>query len=208
MSRAALACVALAAALSACALTSKSSPAPVHYFTPESLDAAALSGSPAEPPTASAPSGRRLRVGRVTSSAHLRTKIVYRRAANELGTYDDERWTEAPEAYLRRALERALFDARGLERGYAGPMPVLDIELLAFEEVQRGSSYAGRVDVAFVLHDDRDVLASGRVTKERTAASTRMSDVVAAVGGALDDATADIAARVERRVPKPTAGER
>jgi len=208
MSRALLANVVLATFLSSCALTSKSSPPPVHYFTPESLDAAPATGGAIEPATASTPSGRRLRVGRVTSSAHLRTKIVYRRAANELGTYDDERWTEAPEAYLRRALERALFDARGLERGYAGTIPALDVELLAFEEMQRGSSYAGRVDVAFVLHDDRDVLASGRVTKERAAASTRMGDVAAAIGGALDDATAEIASRVEGRVLRAVPQER
>lgn len=211
MRRRALGSIAVAAVVLAtggCALTSKSRPADVHLFTPEALDA---------PPRATAAKVAKaapahpmlVRLGRVTSSAHLRTRIVVRHANHELRTYDQERWTEAPEAYVRRAVERALFDDARLARGFAGSAPAVDLEITAFEEVRRGAAVpSGRVEIAFVLHDERDVLASGQLEVERPSTSEAMGDVVAAIGSALDSVAAEIAREVARHLaPEATSRE-
>lgn len=183
----------------ACALTSKSAPIEVRYYTPEALDTTRLTASPQ-------PASRRpspvVRLGRVTSSGHLRNRIVVRHSPHELLTYEQERWTESPEAYLRRSLERAMFEEDRASRGYAGPAPVLDAELIGFEEVRRGTTLSGRVEIAFVLHDEQDVLASGRFAIERPAASSSMGDVVAAIGAALEAATGRIAVQVEQSMDR------
>jgi ABC-type uncharacterized transport system auxiliary subunit len=86
----------------------------------------------------------------------------------EVGFYDDSRWTERPEAYVARALDRALFGSGRLRHVLAGPAPVLDVRVLAFEEVraQSGSSRRARVALAVLLHDDRTVLLEQRFTHE------------------------------------------
>jgi ABC-type uncharacterized transport system auxiliary subunit len=180
----------------ACALTSKSAPVEIRYYTPEGIDAPRITAAP-RPASARPPL---LRIGRITAGSHLRTKIVVRKAANELATYDDDRWTESPEIYLRRSLERTLFEEERVARGYAGPIPVLDVELVAFEEVRRGDAVSGRVEIAFVLHDERDVLASGRFAFERPAASAAMRDAASAIGAALEASTTRLAEIVEKRV--------
>lgn len=193
----ALALVALALAIApGCALTSKSTPAPIHYYTPEPIDAPRVTAA------APAPSGQghALRLGRVVGAGHLRTKIVVRSGPNELATYDDDRWTESPEVYLRRSLERALFQEGRLARGYTAAAPVLEVELVSFEEVRRGASVSGRVEVAFLLRDEQRVLAEGRFATEQTSPSPAMRDVAAAIGAALEASTRKISGIVEARV--------
>jgi cholesterol transport system auxiliary component len=171
----------------------KSTPVEVRYFTPEAVDVRVAS---AETRDATA----KLRLGRVGSSRYLRSRIVYRHAASELAEYDDRRWTEDPEAYLRRSLARALFEDHRVVQAVGGPAPVLDVELVTFEELRRGSARFGRVELTYVLHDDRDVLASGRVSTERPAASSEMSDVVAAISAALEATTSEVATVVTTRL--------
>lgn len=179
----------LAALLAGCALTSKSAPVDIRWFTPENATvhtAAAETRTPA----------CKLRLGRVTSAAFLRSRIVFRSSASELAEYDDRRWTEDPEAYVRRALARTLFEEKRAVQVVAGDAPVLDVEVVAFEEVRRGDARAGRVELTYVLHDDRDVLASGRLAVERPASSAEARDVVAAIGLALDDMATQVAEAV------------
>ncbi|MEI9941940.1 MAG: ABC-type transport auxiliary lipoprotein family protein [Pseudomonadota bacterium] len=95
-----------------------------------------------------------LRLGQVSSASHLDERMAYRVGGSEMGFYEDQRWTENPEAYLRRALERDLFEERGLSRIVTGGAPILDIELTAFEEL-RGQPTKARVVVTFSLRDDR-----------------------------------------------------
>ncbi|HYJ08617.1 MAG TPA: hypothetical protein VEX18_06400, partial [Polyangiaceae bacterium] len=78
-----------------CALTSKADAMTPRYFNPQ---LAAVSRSQA------APRPFELRLGQVSSAAHLDERISFRINASEVGFYDDRRWTELPEAYLRRAL--------------------------------------------------------------------------------------------------------
>jgi len=128
-----------------CALTSKAEVYSPRYFSPEPPTGArsAQVGEPLE-----------LRLGQVSSASHLDERIAYRVAGTEMGFYEDERWSENPEAYLRRALERDLFEERGLSRIISGSSPVLDVELTAFEEL-RGQPPQARVAITFSLRDDR-----------------------------------------------------
>ena len=128
-----------------CALTSKGEVLSPRYFSPEP---AAVTPSP------KATEKFELRLGQVSSASHLDERIAYRVGGAEMGFYDDRRWTENPEAYLRRALERNLFEQRGLSRIITGGTPILDIELIAFEEL-RGETARARVALTFGLRDDR-----------------------------------------------------
>jgi cholesterol transport system auxiliary component len=122
-----------------CALTDKGEPLTLRYFTPERIantggaeqaNAGRALISAGETPIA-------LRLGRVDSASYLREYMAFRDSELELGFYDDRRWTERPDAYLRRALEHALFEQRGLQRSTANFTPELRVELLAFDEVRK-----------------------------------------------------------------------
>jgi uncharacterized lipoprotein YmbA len=128
-----------------CALTSKAEVLTPRYFSPEP---AAGTRSP------KATDRLELRLGQVSAASHLDERMAYRVGGAEMGFYDDQRWTENPEAYLRRALERDLFEERGLSRIVTGGVAILDIELTAFEEL-RGQPPQARVAVTFSLRDDR-----------------------------------------------------
>jgi uncharacterized lipoprotein YmbA len=142
--RGALAGVACAL-LVGCALTSKAEVLSPRYFSPDPAIGARSSR---------AADKLELRLGQVSCASHLDERMAYRVAGAEMGFYEDQRWTENPEAYLRRALERDLFQERGLSRIVTGGAPILDIELTAFEEL-RGQPTKARVAVTFSLRDDR-----------------------------------------------------
>jgi cholesterol transport system auxiliary component len=186
--------VVLALALGACSLTSKAPSVPIHLVTTEGL---------ASPPAVvdQVPGERAIRIGKITSSAHLRRRVVYREADLQLGAYDDWRWTENPEEFLRRSIGRALHRQHGVGRSLDGSAPTLDLELVAFEEVRRGTGRSGRVRVLYSLHDEREVMVSGEVTVEAPARSARAGDVVAAIAAALEEASSRLAGEVVERLP-------
>ena len=160
---AAVCCAAVSTTLSACALTSKSDPLRPRYFSPEtggsdSATPASAFGAPGN--------GLSLRLGRVSASSNLREPIVFRRSELEFGYYDDRRWTERPEVYVRRALSRALFEQRGVTRAMTGLTPTLEVELVAFEEV-RAPVHKARVRAIAMLHDQRVGRLEQTVTVER-----------------------------------------
>lgn len=205
-----------------CALSSKAAPIELRYFSPEPPEPPAgterrsggsggSSSDSSEPGAAPAAARPRLHLGRVTPSAHLRYRIVRRSSPVERELSETLRWTEPPDAYVRRALTRALFEARSLEQVIGGPAPTLDVEVLAFEAVDRApaptvrgparpATRAGRVELRYQLHDERTVLASGVVAVERDAGGREIERVVAAIGQAMAAATAEVADRVTRRV--------
>lgn len=191
-------CFVLAAVLGGCALTSNAPPVDVRYFSPEALHGAY--GAAPVRLTAADVEAPKLRLGRVRSASYLRSRIVYRTSGVELGTYDDRRWTEDPDVYVRRSLDRALFHERPLAEVLSGDAPVLDVDVVAFEEDRRGAARSGRVELEYVLHDDRNVLASGRIAVERPARSSAMRDIVAAIAAALDEAAAKTADVVAARI--------
>src|SRR5690606_27456135 len=133
--------------------------------------------------------GARLRLGRISASDHLRERIVFRTSEVELAAYEDRRWTEEPEEYLRRSLARALFEDQGLVQAIAGAGPTLDVELLAFDEVRRGDDRSALVVARVALHDDRVVLDGTTVRVEVPVGDPADAPgrLAHAMGAALDD---------------------
>lgn len=194
--------------LSACALTGKGDALYPRYFSPEAEATSVAPSQPAAPALA-------LRLGQVEAASHVEERFAYRVEASELSYYDDRRWTEPPERYLRRALERELFQRRGIRRTVSGPGATLDLELTAFEELRTPTARV-RLALSFSLHDDRQSQLERRVVVERPlpnggqGASAR--DVTAALALALDAAVQDVSEQVARElrapvpVPEPCAG--
>ena len=169
--------------LAGCSLLTRSTPVEIRYFSPEPAPVAIrATGTPQD----------HLRLGRITPAALLRTKIVHRESSVEVQEYDTLRWTEEPDAYVRRALARALFESSRFDQVISGAAPRLDVEVVAFEQVPQG----GRVQLRYQLSDDRQVLARGDVVCERAATSPGIDGAVAAIGAAMTAATAEIASRV------------
>lgn len=189
MTRAAL----LVAIVAGCSLFGDKAPAlELRYFTPESASAAA--------PRRDASSRATLRLGRIAASADLRYAIVHRDSTVEVEPYQMLRWTETPDAYARRAIAHALFEARGLEQAVGGAAPTLDVEVIGFEEVRRGARCSGRVELSYELRGERAMLARGVIVIERPSRSARIEDVVVAIGAALDAAASELADRVAARL--------
>jgi cholesterol transport system auxiliary component len=189
---------------SGCALTSKASAVQPRFFSPE-LDerAAASETTPDAAPLA-------LRLGLVEAASHLEERMSYRVNASELGYYDDRRWSERPEAYLRRALEQELFQRRQIRRVLSGAGTTLDVELTAFEEL-RGPKPKVRLALAFRLHDDRQATLERNVVIERPLAPDGDIDhaqrVASALGSALAAAVTEVGDRATahlRTLPRPT----
>jgi len=157
--------VVLLALAPGCALLTKSEPVIPRYFSPE---APALS----KPAAAGDGAGLELRLGRVTADAYLKDRIVHRDSAFEIGYYDDRVWTEKPEAYVRRALARALFDERGVTQLLSGVGATLDVDVVAFEEV-REPVHLARIELVYVVYDDRVVRLSRSVVVERPIAPAK-----------------------------------
>jgi len=150
-------CVAALALAPGCALLTKSEPVVPRYFSPEAADAPG--------PRATA-TGLELRLGRVNSDAYIKDRIVHRDSDFEIGYYDDRVWTDKPEAYVRRALARALFDARGVTQQLSGVGATLDVDIVAFEEV-RAPAHVARIKLVYEIYDDRVVRLSRAVVVER-----------------------------------------
>jgi len=186
-----------ALATSGCALTSKSDVMAVRWFTPEAPKTTVTSaGSSARNSTVS------LELGRVTSGSNLRDKIAYRDTAYEMGFYDDKRWAERPEVYVRRELARTLFEEHGVRRALAGQAPTLDVEVLAFEEI-RGAYPAARVTLRVVLHDDVRAIFEKTITVDKPSASKSIDGFVQAMALALDTAAEQVARDAEVAATKP-----
>lgn len=200
-------CTLLFAGLSAffvlgCALTSKSEPIEPRYFSPER-------SGPIEK-SASAPTGpaAELRVGDISAASYLDERMVFRDSAFELGYYQEKRWTEAPEEYLRRRLERVLFEERGLRHVVGGTAPTLVVQLTAFEEIRKPKRIA-RVQVSVRLQDSRLVRWEETLTVDQPVAESSgaelADEMVEAVGLALVTVVNQIADRVTKELAAPPA---
>ncbi|HMJ54676.1 MAG TPA: ABC-type transport auxiliary lipoprotein family protein [Polyangiaceae bacterium] len=197
----------LLGAVAGCALTSKSDPMMPRYFSPDESrgrsQVAAATSAPERDPGAPT---IELRLGRVTAATYLGERIVFRDSNYELGFYEERRWTERPEAYLRRAVSRALFEDRGLRRVVSGAGPSLDIELSELAELR--SPPIVRVRATYVLYDERVVRRQATLTIERpipsaATASQGAETAARAMADAFGDAVNQIADRVTADLRRP-----
>jgi len=185
----------LACGTSACALTSKADLVEIRYFSPERVRTTGQ--SPARPGAPHAAFD--LKLGRVSSGPSLRERIAYRDATYELGYYDDLRWTERPETYVRRGLGRALFEQRAFHRVLGGLAPTLDVEVIAFDDLRLPAGRAVRVQLKLLLHEANGVLLEETLTVERPVAGDKpkIEEVIAAMAIALDAACEQLSQKVE-----------
>jgi cholesterol transport system auxiliary component len=183
--------------LTACALLSKAEPLVPRYFTPENGSTA--STAPRAPVRAPASETRQLRLGRVMGGSQLRERIMFRDSAHGLGYYEDRRWTERPEAYLRRALARTLFEERGLVRVVSGSAPTLEAELVAFEDIL-APEHKARVQVIITLDGDRVGSLQETITVEQPVPGDAQADDADAMIDALAIALGRCVAQIADRV--------
>jgi uncharacterized lipoprotein YmbA len=193
-----------------CALTSKGEAFTPRIFRPTMETSGLAPGQPATGAKADAPT---VRLGRIRGAADLREPIAYRVSEVEMGFYDDRRWGERPEAYVRRALVRALFERDGLGQSIAGGGATLDVELLAFEEI-RGENPRARVAIEYALHDERTVIIARTVVVEKPiggASRAGPADApafVKAVSAALAEAIDRVATDIGQSLRSPGVGQR
>lgn len=189
---------------SGCALTSKAAVVQTRYFSPETGPARVTASEASDTSDTSSPSAPApaeaiaVRLGRVYSGQNLRERIVYRDHAYERGYYEDERWTEWPEAYVRRALGRAFYESHRFKRAIGGTAPTVEVEVIAFDDLRLHSGRAARVELQLIVFEGSEVLGEDTVTVDSPVAVGQpgIENVVAAMSNALDRAVEQIAARV------------
>jgi cholesterol transport system auxiliary component len=186
-----IAAIALALAVlqtNACALFGKADALSPRYFDPGATEHQASKAAPEG--DAARPA---VRLGRVVAAEHLKERLVYRASNEEISFYEDRRWTEQPENYLRRALARALFEDAGLRQVVSGAGPTLEAEMTAFEEV-RGPKPFVRVSITVVLHDDSVSRLRHTFTVDKPLEGGQAADqIVQALAFVLRQVTDDIA---------------
>lgn len=184
-----------------CALTSKADALSPRYFNPQ------LGGGSRSQPAAQP---FELRLGQVASASNLDERLAYRVSKAEVGFYEDRRWTELPEAYLRRALEKELFEERKLTRVVTGVAPSLDVELTAFEELRQKPTKV-RVSLTFSLRNDRRSLLEQSLELERPVDEQGGGDpaerVAQALAVTLGQAVQTVGAAVVERLSAPPPPE-
>jgi cholesterol transport system auxiliary component len=179
-----------------CALTSRGKASEWSWFTPERV----------RPHLTSAPlgAGPAVRIRRVTSGTDLGRRIVFGDGAYEVGYYEQRRWTEGPDLYVRRALERTLCQEQGFRCDLDGSAATLDIEVLKFQEVKTARSHAALVSLRVVLSNDR-VLLDDTVQVDDRVLGSSFDEVVAAMARALDGASDEVARRVSAALAKASS---
>jgi ABC-type uncharacterized transport system auxiliary subunit len=130
----------------------------------------------------------------------LRERIAYRSNTYEAGYYEDFRWTERPETFLRRQLGLSLFEARGVIRAVGAVAPTLDVELIVFDELRLQEGRAVRIQLKLTLYQSDVVLLEETLTLERSVLgeNPRIEDIVAAMSAALDAVAQEVAVKVVR----------
>jgi ABC-type uncharacterized transport system auxiliary subunit len=185
-----------------CALMSKSDPTLLRYY---SLDVPRhQERAPSPPPTGDPPA--RLRVGKINAALYIRDRMVFRESDVAIGYYDDFRWTERPESYVRRDLARALFENDRIEEIVGGGGLALDVDLDSFEEVRE--KHAAIVRLSWQLRDDTVVLSRRTVTVLRplegdTKDTSSHAALAVALSEALEDAIDQVVTAVVPKLSPP-----
>lgn len=186
-----------------CSLT-PGAPEPLHYYALEvGGDSGSVGGRTRAEPAPGAPG---VRVRRVHAAAHLGDRLVWRASDVEVGYYEDRRWSEPPAAVLARALERELFQVRGLSRSESGLAPAVDLELTELEIVLPGGRPDGRREVRAALTvrltaTDQTSLLDRSLEARGPVAGDGLPEAVGALGDLLDDLVERAADAVEEALP-------
>jgi cholesterol transport system auxiliary component len=136
--------------------------------------------------------GCELRLARVAAGTDLGRRIAYGDGMYQVGYYEARRWTERPEAYVRRALGRALFEAGPFKRALSPSAPSLDVEVLQFQEIRTPGAPAARVALRMVLSTET-VLVERTVAVSEPFPGEPFDTFVAAMSVALERVSAEVA---------------
>jgi cholesterol transport system auxiliary component len=195
---------------SSCAFLFKSDAKEPRYYSPDPLEPADAPVNAASKPDSNPAFKLRLRA--VRAAAHLKQRIVFRDSETKLGFYEERRWTELPEDYLRRRLSESLFEARKVQRVIAGPAATLEVEMVAFEEV-RVPRRVGRVQIMYLLHDGNLVRFQETLTVERPiaydgddedkSAAAAVQAIGLALGAAVDAMVVRTVTELQSIAPAP-----
>jgi cholesterol transport system auxiliary component len=189
----------LTVTLASCALTSKGDALYPRFFSPEPEPKASELPAPSGPPL-------ELRLGQVEAASYLEQRISYRLRPSELAYYEDRRWTEAPEHYLRRALAHEFFERRHLRRIISGRGATLDVELTAFEEL-RGPPAKVRLALRYTVHEHGHSSLERSLVVERPLSGTNEQDparqIAAALAVALTEAVSKLSEEVTSTLRAP-----
>ncbi len=181
-----------------CALLSKGDAMSPRYFSPAI--------EPVPESEAAAPS-LELRIGQIEPAAHLSERIAYRVSDTELAYYDDRRWTESPERFVRRALESTLFETHAFRRVVSGDAATLDVEVLSFEELR--APERARLALLMTLRDQRHARLERTILVEVPLELGETGDagpaLATAMQSALASATKEIAERVSAELRREPA---
>jgi ABC-type uncharacterized transport system auxiliary subunit len=177
------ACITVSAPGFGCALFSRGASVETAWYTPELRGAG--QGSAEHQPLGE------LRLGRVTSGADLGLRIAYGDGLYQIGYYENSRWTERPQHYVRRAVARALFEEGPFRRTLTGEAPTLDVEVIDFEEVKGPTTHAARISLHVVLSADR-VLLERTVSVSKAVAGNAFDGFVAAMSQALEASAREV----------------
>jgi cholesterol transport system auxiliary component len=185
------------AALQGCALLGKSEAIVPRYFSPAARPPSTQRPAPVVTPE-QAP--LELKLGRVTAASYLDERIVFRDANRELSFYEERRWTESPETYMRRFLSQSLFEEHGVRRIISGAGPTLEVELTEFAEIRSNPPIA-RVSATYILYDGRVVRTEASITVELPITSSgQQQDTPGATVQVMSDALAAAVNQVTERV--------
>jgi cholesterol transport system auxiliary component len=199
--RFAVAVAAAGLALGGCALTSKSEPLSPRYFE---LGFVAPEGR-----AQAAAGGPEVRLGKVSAASHVRERRVRKRGDVELSFEEEKRWTERPEAFLRRGLARVLYEEQGYRQALSGAPYVVDCELVRLEEIEEnGVIRKVVVGVVVTIHDERRVLVGDTFVAEEPVADAEETTVVRAYAKAMRralDHVAEDLAKAARATPPASA---
>jgi ABC-type uncharacterized transport system auxiliary subunit len=168
------------------------------YFVPPSA-LGASDDPPADAPLAQRP----VRLRRVRAATYLGEQIVWRASDVERGLYEQRRWTEFPSRYVERAMLRALDRTPGIRRVESGSVPILDLELVSFDEVLAPSHEADVGIIAILRNADQVPIFEQAFTARQPIAQPDPAATARAIGAALDDVVTQIAAQVAARAPAP-----
>lgn len=181
----------LAAALAAaCSLLPEPEPAPRVYVVP-------LAAAPAR---TAAGTGADLRLRSVTPAAHLDEGLAWC-TGTQVGVREGARWAERPAAVLQRALMARVFGDGRLVRSESLDAPVLDVELLAFEESLVGERPEAHVALRARLLDAgrREILALDLAARRPLSGEGDPAEELArGLGEGLDEVCARLAGEVAR----------
>lgn len=161
---------------------------------------AAAGGVASAAEDASAASARRnaaaVRLEPVVGTPFLRERIAWRASDVEFGLYEQRRWSELPASYVERALASALRTTPGLRLTDAYDAPALRVTVVAFDDVL-APSHLARVSLTVSLRArDRSRLLDRTFSAEVPVAGDTGSATASAMGRALDQVVADVAAAV------------